>query len=90
MITDSTLYENKGVAICLHIAYQNLGRVTDVQICNGRVVWNPSDETGGEITGYDVRFRFGGRVIYLQGVTEQWYTQPESVQHAKNCQVHCW
>ena len=70
------------------IASQNPGRVTDVQVISKTVVWNPPDESGGEITGYDVRFWFGGQVIHLQeGVTNQWYIPPESVQHARNSQV---
>ena len=53
-------------------------------------MWNPPDETGGAITGYDVRFFAGGQVIHMQeGVTDTWYTPPESAQNARNSQVYC-
>ena len=65
-----------------------LGQVTGAQVINGMVVWNPPGETGGEIIGYDVRFITGGRVIHMQeGVTDQFYTPPESAQQAQNYQV---
>ena len=79
---------------CVHIEISNLhaDRVTDVQVlCDDTdetVVWNPP---GCEVTGYDVRFWLGGQVIHLQeGVTDTWYTPPESVQNAANTQVHYW
>ena len=71
--------------------HASTGQVMDVQIIDGTIIWNPPDETGGEITGYDVRCFAGGQRIHMQeGVTDTWHTPPESAQNARHCQVCCW
>ena len=59
----------------------HLGKVTDVKVINGTVVWNPPDETGRKITEYNVRFFDGNGKMHDEKVTGQWYTPPESVQY---------
>lgn len=40
-------------------------------------MWSPPDETGGEITGYDLRFM--GAVSHTETVINSWYDPPNDI-----------
>ena len=54
--------------------------MTNIQVINGVVVWDLPAETGGEITGYDVKFL--GAVNYTEAVTNSWYDPSNEIKTA--------